>query len=139
MKIEKKYEAKYRDRFERKAEKIIDNVEYTHKLINEAMEKADRVTGGPAEDVWANLLLFFDLIKDWVTGRYKNIPGGSIIMILASVLYFLSPFDIIPDFIPGLGYIDDLAVVSYTFKQIQADIDKYLVWKSVKGIEDTLN
>ncbi len=139
MKIEKKYEEKYRDTFEKKAEKIINNVEQTHKLINDAMEKANRVTDGPAEEVWANFLVFFDLMRDWVTGKYKNIPGGSIIMIVASLLYFLSPFDIVPDFIPGLGYIDDLAVVSYTFRQIQADIDKYLVWKSVKGIEDTLN
>lgn len=139
MDFEKKYKDEYYDSFEEKAEKIISNTEKTSKLIKEAMDKVNKISKGPVEEVWASLLIFFDLLTDWLKGNYKNVPLGSIIMMVASIIYFLTPFDIIPDFIIGLGYIDDMAVISYTFRQIQTDIDKYLVWKSIKEISNTIN
>ena len=33
--------------------------------------------------------------------------------ILASILYVVSPVDVVPDFLPGLGWVDDLIVVGY--------------------------
>jgi uncharacterized membrane protein YkvA (DUF1232 family) len=38
-------------------------------------------------------------------------PIGSKLFIVATLLYFLSPIDLIPDFIPAAGYADDLAAV----------------------------
>ncbi len=139
MDFEKKYKENYYDSFEKKAEKIINNTEKTNKLINDAMEKVEMISKGPVEEVWDSLLLFFELMRDWLKGNYKNVPFGSIIMILASIIYFLTPFDIIPDFFLGLGYIDDLSIISYTFRQLQNDIDKYQVWKSVRDISNSLD
>ncbi|NCC81388.1 MAG: DUF1232 domain-containing protein [Clostridia bacterium] len=139
MDFEKKYKENYYDSFEKKAEKIISSTEKTSQLINDAMEKATKISNGPVDDIWANLQVFFDLMKDWIKGNYKNVPLGSIIMITASIIYFLTPFDIIPDFIIGLGYIDDLSIISYTFKQIQNDIDKYQIWKSVRELGNSLD
>lgn len=139
MNFEKKYKEDYYETFEKKAEKIISNTEKTKKLIDDAMEKVNKISKGPVEEVWGSILIFFDLLTDWLKGNYKNVPLGSIIMILASIIYFLTPFDIIPDFIVGLGYIDDMAVISYTFRQLQTDIDKYLVWRSIRDIGNTLD
>ncbi len=139
MDFEKKYKEDYYETFEKKAEKIISNTEKTKKLIDDAMEKVNKISKGPVEEVWGSILIFFDLLTDWLKGNYKNVPLGSIIMILASIIYFLTPFDIIPDFIVGLGYIDDMAVISYTFRQLQTDIDKYLVWRSIRDIGNTLD
>ena len=139
MDFEKKYKENYYESFEKKAEKIITNADKTSKLINDAMEKVNKIIKGPVEEIWDNLLVFFDLMSDWLKGNYRNIPIGSIIMIVASIIYFLTPFDIIPDFIVGLGYIDDMSIISYTFRQIQTDIDKYQVWRSVKDISNSLD
>lgn len=139
MDFEKKYKENYYESFEKKAEKIITNADKTSKLINDAMEKVNKISKGPVEEIWDNLLVFFDLMSDWLKGNYRNIPIGSIIMIVASIIYFLTPFDIIPDFIVGLGYIDDMSIISYTFRQIQTDIDKYQVWRSVKDISNSLD
>lgn len=139
MNFEKKYKEDYYDSFEKKAERIISNTEKTSKLITEAIDKVNKISNGPVEEVWENLLIFFDLMRDWLKGNYKNIPLGSLIMILASIIYFVSPFDIIPDFIIGLGYVDDLSIISYTFRQIQTDIDKYKVWKSVRDLGSSLD
>lgn len=139
MDFEKKYKENYYESFEKKAEKIITNADKTSKLINDAMEKVNKISKGPVEEIWDNLLVFFDLMSDWLKGNYRNVPIGSIIMIVASIIYFLTPFDIIPDFIVGLGYIDDMSIISYTFRQIQTDIDKYQVWRSVKDISNSLD
>jgi uncharacterized membrane protein YkvA (DUF1232 family) len=139
MDFEKKYKENYYETFEKKAEKIITNADKTSKLINDAMEKVNKISKGPVEEIWDNLLVFFDLMSDWLKGNYRNVPIGSIIMIVASIIYFLTPFDIIPDFIVGLGYIDDMSIISYTFRQIQTDIDKYQVWRSVKDISNSLD
>lgn len=138
MDFEKKYKEDYYDSFEKKAEKIISNTEKTKKLLDDAITKVNQISTGPVEEVWGSMLIFIDLISDWLKGNYRNIPLGSIIMVVASMVYFLAPFDIIPDFIIGLGYIDDMAILSYTFKQIQSDIDKYLVWKSIRDIGDNI-
>ena len=48
---------------------------------------------------------------------------------IAALLYVLSPIDLIPDFIPVVGYVDDALVVAVCIKLVQADLDKYRDWK----------
>lgn len=47
-----------------------------------------------------------------------NVPLAKKATIGAALLYFLSPFDLIPDFLPG-GYLDDAAVIVAAFKSVQ--------------------
>ncbi len=69
------------------------------------------------------------LVKDYVSGAYRDIPYGSIIAALAGILYFLSPIDFIPDFIPGIGLVDDVFVIGLVLKQIHIDLVRYEEWK----------
>jgi len=62
-------------------------------------------------------------------GEYKEIPGGSIIAILGALIYFVSPIDVIPDFILGAGLIDDAFLIGLVIKQIRSDLNKYQAWK----------
>ena len=43
-------------------------------------------------------------------------------LLAAALLYFVSPLDLIPDVVPGLGYVDDLFVLGYTLKTIVSAI-----------------
>ena len=76
--------------------------------------------------------LFFSLIQDYINGNYREIPWYSITAIVAALLYVLSPIDIIPDFIPFVGYVDDAFVVAACLKIVQADLDDYRAWKEKK-------
>ena len=68
------------------------------------------------------------MISDSIQGRYK-IPLRTIGAISFTLLYFANPFDIIPDVIPFVGYIDDAFVVSLCIKFIGTDLEKYRKWK----------
>ena len=70
-----------------------------------------------------------NMLKDYHRGIYHNVPWFTIASIVVGLLYVLNPLDIVPDFIPGLGYVDDLSVLSIALKFIETDIHSYLDWK----------
>lgn len=86
-------------------------------------------SGIPAslEDLWMNIRLLYSMISDAVLGRYK-VPYRTIAAIAFTLLYFVNPFDLIPDIIPVVGYIDDAFVVSLCIKFIGTDLEKYRKW-----------
>ena len=110
------------------AEKIVKNKEKTKEVLDQAMKKADKVKG-PLSKVWENLTLMFGIVASWVKGDYKDVPIGSIVAIIAALIYLICPIDVIPDFIPGVGYIDDVFVIGLVFAQVMTDLEKYKKWK----------
>lgn len=75
--------------------------------------------------------LFFYMLKDFVTRKYTEVPSGTIIAIVGTLLYILNPIDIIPDFIPLAGYLDDASIIATCIKAIKVDIDKYKEFKEL--------
>lgn len=69
------------------------------------------------------------MIKDYRNGTYTAVPWFTIASIAASLIYVISPIDMIPDFIPGLGYIDDITVLTIVVGWIDSDLHRYLDWK----------
>jgi len=86
-------------------------------------------SAGPLKKFFSDFLTFISLIKDYVTGKYTQIPFWIIAAIVAAILYVLSPVDLIPDFIPGLGYVDDGLVMAACIKMIERDLTSYKAWK----------
>ena len=76
--------------------------------------------------------LFFSMLKDFFTKKYPEVPVGTIIAIAGSLLYVLAPLDVVPDFIPLAGYLDDAGIISLCIKFVKDDLDKY---KEFKGLE----
>ncbi|WP_442599254.1 YkvA family protein [Neobacillus sp. D3-1R] len=124
---DKKYEEGYK-KYETAAKDYIEQPEKTKELIHKATKKAADKKNA-LHEVWDRLHLLFDLVTAWRKGDYKKVPKGSIVMIIATILYFVSPIDIIPDFLVGLGILDDAAVIGFTLKQIASDLDKFKAWK----------
>ena len=72
----------------------------------------------------------FALLKDFYQGNYKEVPWLVIASIGGSLLYVLSPIDLIPDFIPVVGYLDDAAVFAACLKFVKEDLEKYKEWRN---------
>jgi len=71
------------------------------------------------------IVLFSELIKAYIAGSYKKLPAITLVKILAVLIYFVSPFDFIPDVLPLVGFTDDLAVVLWVGKSIKNELDEF--------------
>lgn len=76
--------------------------------------------------------LSFSMIKDYLQGNYRKLPWWSVASVAAALGYFLAPVDVIPDFIPGLGYLDDAAVFALVLGGIREDLKKYAEAKGLR-------
>ena len=71
------------------------------------------------------IVLFSELIKAYISGSYKKLPAVTLVKIVAVLIYFISPFDFIPDVLPFVGFADDLAVVLWVGKSIKNELDDF--------------
>ncbi|AGP48485.1 hypothetical protein PSYCG_04785 [Psychrobacter sp. G] len=76
-----------------------------------------------------DLLLLMSLVKDYYQGNYRNIPYKTISAAVVGLLYVINPIDLIPDFIPFIGQIDDALVLKFCLKLMEKDLRKYKTWK----------
>ena len=75
-------------------------------------------------NVKENLLLMKDYLFDVTTGKYKDYDVKKLLVIIGAVIYVVTPFDFLPDFIPP-GLIDDLSIVAWALKEASAELEKY--------------
>ena len=106
--------------------------------LNRLLEKREEIekkfsSAGPLGRFITDLKLLFSLIADYVKGQYRAIPFWSIAAIVAALLYVLSPIDLIPDFIPVIGYVDDAMVVAACLAMVEQDLHAYKEWKIKQG------
>jgi uncharacterized membrane protein YkvA (DUF1232 family) len=72
------------------------------------------------EEEMKNIKYFFEYIKDKEVSFFKK---G---LIFGSLLYFVLPTDIVPDFILGLGWLDDAAVAAFIWNAVRSEIGDYV-------------
>ncbi|WP_149087859.1 YkvA family protein [Pseudomonas prosekii] len=63
-------------------------------------------------------------------GEYRGISRKSILTVVAGLMYFLSPLDAIPDFIPVLGMFDDIAVLAWIMKTLDDELNAFRAWRN---------
>jgi uncharacterized membrane protein YkvA (DUF1232 family) len=103
-------------------------------LLQQVLQKASAIAT-PANANIGTLLVerittLARLLKAYASGRYRAIPWATIIRILAVLIYFLSPIDIIPDLLPVIGLSDDLALVLWLFESINSDLRAFTEWEN---------
>ena len=102
--------------------------------IGKIVDKADAIRdkfkgGGPLGRFLEDAKLLLSIVKDYWNKSYTDIPWWAISAIAATLLYVFSPFDLIPDFIPVIGLVDDALVVSICLALIEQELHKYKEWK----------
>ena len=97
-------------------------------LAEDALTKAQKHKGSLIR-VWDDLSSLVRLLQAWASGRYRAVPWRSISLAIAALLYFISPIDGVPDFIPFLGYVDDIFVVAWVMRAIRKDLERFQLWE----------
>ena len=101
----------------------------TKQLLQDAVNKAYR-NRKQLKAVWEDLMAVCRMLKAWSKGDYQSLPWKTIVLSLATIIYFLNPFDMAPDFIPGVGYLDDAVVLGFVVNSIKKELDKFLRWEN---------
>lgn len=99
------------------------------KLADDAKEKAGG-RKGPLDEVRESLFTFLRMIRAYADGSYRQVSWKSLLMIVASVVYFVMPFDLIPDFIITFGLLDDAALLTWTAKAFKKELDDFVAWEN---------
>lgn len=71
-----------------------------------------------------NLLLMRNYLTDIANGRYKDYDAKKLLVIVAAIIYVVTPFDLLPDLIPP-GWIDDISIVAWAIKEAAAELERY--------------
>ena len=77
----------------------------------------------------ADIKILFSMIGDYWDGTYREIPWTTVASAVAGLAYVLSPIDLIPDFIPVIGLVDDALVIGLVLAAIDSDLQSYVAWK----------
>lgn len=77
------------------------------------------------------------LVRNYVSGSYRQIETGTIVSALGVLLYTLSPVDLVPDFIPVVGFLDDLALLSWFVEKFQGEITRFREWEKTNASDAT--
>lgn len=100
------------------------------KVVNKADDiKRKFESNGPLGRFIKDVKVMLSLIKDYWNGSYRVIPWWAISAVVAALLYVLSPIDLIPDFIPVVGYMDDAAIVAMCLRMVEQELSKYESWR----------
>ena len=121
--------------FSKKSESVVSDENKLRSLVNRAKKWLEKGRAIPViGDVIDDLVTMIDLLSDYVEGTYRKIPLRILISIVATILYVLSPIDLIPDYIPVIGYLDDVAVITFVLGTgAAAELKKYKKWKEEQG------
>lgn len=75
------------------------------------------------------LSVFARIASAYASGKYRDISWKSLLVVLAAIIYFLNPIDLIPDLIPVLGLTDDFSVLVWVYNTVGGEVDKFLAWE----------
>lgn len=118
-------------KYKEKATALLQDKKKVQELVKNSAEKIKTVIekNENLKEFVDQVGLMIRMIKAQFSGEYKDFPWKSTVMVAGALLYFLTPLDLIPDFIPGLGLTDDAALVYWVYQNIKEDIEKFRQWE----------
>ncbi|MEL7148653.1 MAG: YkvA family protein [Bacteroidota bacterium] len=120
------------NKFIDKAKQIVDDTSRFKKLENDAGQKFERLDDddNKISQFIDQLKLFIRMVKMHFSGKYSAFSAKSILIMIAGLVYFVTPVDLIPDFIPALGFTDDITVIFFIYRSLRGDIEEYIAWET---------
>lgn len=104
------------------AKAFINDKEKMQNLLNRFKEFFNN---NSLEEIKDNMKEAFNYVSDVFSGRYKDYSMTALITLVAGMVYVVSPIDIIPDFIPIVGFTDDITVFLFVLKSVNDELERY--------------
>lgn len=102
--------------------------------MNEIIRQLKRtfhvLSGFPSvQSLFTELHLFLEFVESYRANQYRSISPATLFVAALGVIYLFSPIDLLPDYIPVLGWIDDIAILRVIIEVIRTDLKKFKIWK----------
>lgn len=94
-----------------------------------AVARKGNAQGNRLGKLKSDLRLLQALCLAYWRGEYRAISPKALISVVAGLMYFLSPIDAIPDFLPVFGMFDDIAVLAWLMKTLDDELSAFRVWR----------
>lgn len=126
----------YFNKMKEKANAVLESSTQTGELVSEAESKSSQPESQGLSKLGSQVKALVRLVKTYKKGDYRDVSKKSMVLIVAGLLYFVSPIDAVPDFLIGAGLLDDATVLAFIFKTLSSEIDAFQSWEEEKD-EDT--
>ena len=113
------------------AQDLMENPQGLKFKLEKAAEKINKKSVLDSFGVYVDdLKALIRMLSLWVSRKYTKVSKQTILYCIVAVIYFVTPTDFVPDFILGLGFVDDLAVLTWVLGLIRSDVDDFKNWEA---------
>lgn len=113
------------------AERILVRGRLPALLLAVARKGARKNTRGGG--LTGDLRLLQALALAYWRGEYRAVSRQALLASVAALVYFLSPLDLVPDFLVGVGLLDDFAVLAWVTRTWSKELDAFLLWREAQS------
>ena len=114
-----------------KAKEVAGDQEKIDELLVASKEKLNNINfeNSKISRMGNHLRTMIRMVQAYFNGTYRELPWKSILGIIGGLVYFMMPVDLIPDFIPITGLLDDFTVIMFISGAFQQDIQDFAEWE----------
>jgi len=121
--------AKAKKLFGKQVDAVIRQEEKVKGLISMAIYKIASVgEDSRVKKLVAPIGVFIRMTKAHFNGDHK-LTASTLWLLVLGLVYFISPFDIIPDFLVFFGFADDLSVILAIYAKVKDEVEGFLDWE----------
>jgi uncharacterized membrane protein YkvA (DUF1232 family) len=127
--LKKRLEAEFAQAV-KSAKSYVDDPQRLQALYQEATKEAAALPREPFRDMWPYLQTMLRMIRAYYRGEYRGVSEPTLVVIVAAIIYVISPLDVIPDAIPTIGFLDDATVLALAVRRTRQDLDDFMTWET---------
>ena len=116
-----------------RARRLVESPKKLLRVIEQARRKQESARAASGlKRVLEELGTMLHLVQAWARGEYSGVSKANLLLIVGAVVYFLMPTDLVPDFIAGLGFVDDAAVIAWVVGTVSDELAKFSAWRQAE-------
>lgn len=126
-------------KYKEKAASVLKDNKRVQVLLSSSKSKLQSIVDNneKLKEFTEKVSLMIRLLKAQFLGDYQDFPWKSLVMIVGALIYFITPIDLIPDFIPALGLTDDATIVYWVYQSLQEEVDKFKQWENTIEVSES--
>ena len=97
----------------------------TASVLSKANDHRDQL-----HSFWEDMQGLIRLVRAWAAGEYRKLGWKSLAVIVGALVYFLDPLDAVPDFLPGIGFLDDASVIALVVSSLRNEVQSFIDWEA---------